>query len=742
MRRLVHPTAPPPPSSLQLVELRRQRRGEERREEESIKGHQQQQQHSSPLLLPPKRRCTTLAAAVPALVVCSVLLPLVFLLGLQRPSAHAVLAWALGIGSARDYIPSSASLNPGSSLCRIWIGGARRRRHHHRKLRFSFLSDGTAFSEVLIHLLLRQELAGVGARNKQHLENGGAMKHKLLKDVSKKITSRLNGVSPGKPSREKSKNLAVKSKAKLKGFSSLIDLNNDTFNGLHTPKKYKWKDLSWRSGDTVVNGKENHGQETVHEGNPKSCEHEYGSYCIWSTEHREVMKDAIVKRLKDQLFIARAHYPSIAKLKQHERFTRELKQSIQEHERMLSDTITDNDLPPIFAKKLEKMEQTIQRAKTCEVGCSNVERKLRQLLDITEDEAYFHTRQSAFLYHLGVQTMPKTHHCLNMRLTLEYFKSRSILIDEIDQQKLERPTLQHYVIFSRNILAVSTTINSTVLNSQDSGSIVFHLFTNAQNFYAMKQWFDRNSYLEATVHVTNIEDHQKLPKDADSLEMEQIWPSEEFRVTIRNYSEPPQRQMRTEYISVFGHSQYMLPDLLPSLNRVVVLDDDVVVQKDLSYLWNLDMDDKVIGAIQFCGVTLGQLRSYIAEHSFNSDACVWLSGLNVIELEKWRDLRLTSMYDQSLQKLQMERLASKRLKALPVSIVAFQDLIYPLEESWVQSGLGHNYGISRHDIEKAATLHYNGVMKPWLDLGIHDYKSYWMKYMATGEKFMTECNIH
>jgi hypothetical protein len=36
----------------------------------------------------------------------------------------------------------------------------------------------------------------------------------------------------------------------------------------------------------------------------------------------------------------------------------------------------------------------------------------------------------------------------------------------------------------------------------------------------------------------------------------------------------------------------------------------------------------------------------------------------------------------------------------------------------VQSGgLGHDYGISRVDIEKAAALHYNGVMKPWLDLG-------------------------
>ncbi|XP_024317258.1 probable galacturonosyltransferase 7 [Brachypodium distachyon] len=491
--------------------------------------------------------------------------------------------------------------------------------------------------------------------------------------------------------------------------------------------------------DTTVDVKENQGQEVAHEENPKSCELEYGSYCLWFVEHKEVMKDAIVKRLKDQLFMARAHYPSIAKVKSHERFTRELKQNIQEHERMLSDTIADDDLPPLFTKKLEKMEHTIERVKSCDVGCSNVERKLRQLLDLTEDEANFHTRQSAFLYHLGVQTMPKTHHCLNMRLTLEYFKSTSIHTDQLNEQRLDSPTFHHYVMLSRNVLAASTTINSTVMNSKDSGSILFHLFTNAQNFYAMKHWFYRNSYLEATVHVTNIEDHQMLYKDGDSLEMQQLWPTEEFRVTFRNHSQPFQRQMKTEYISVFGHSHFLLPILLPSLNRIVVLDDDLIVQKDLSSLWNLDMGDKVIGALEFCGIRLGQLKSYIEEHNFDTNSCVWFSGLNVIELEKWRDLGVTSLHDQSLRK---DSSLSHRLKALPRGLLAFGDLIYPLEDSWVQSGLGYDYAISRIDIEKAATLHYNGVMKAWLDLGIHDYKNYWRKYMTHGERFMTECNIH
>ena len=57
---------------------------------------------------------------------------------------------------------------------------------------------------------------------------------------------------------------------------------------------------------------------------------------------------------------------------------------------------------------------------------------------------------------------------------------------------------------------------------QDSGSVIFHLFTDTQNLYAMKHWFDRNSYLEATVNVINIEDHHKLSMNAGSLERQQL----------------------------------------------------------------------------------------------------------------------------------------------------------------------------------------------------------------------------
>lgn len=114
------------------------------------------------------------------------------------------------------------------------------------------------------------------------------------------------------------------------------------------------------------------------------------------------------------------------------------------------------------------MEKTIAKAKSCTVDCHNVDRKLRQILDMTQDEAHFHMRQSAFLYNLGAQTVPKSHHCFSMRLTLEYFKSSSLDSDD-SSRKFNNPNHRHYVILSKNVIAASVVINSTVSCSKVCG---------------------------------------------------------------------------------------------------------------------------------------------------------------------------------------------------------------------------------------------------------------------------------
>ncbi|KAG0479303.1 hypothetical protein HPP92_010161 [Vanilla planifolia] len=55
-----------------------------------------------------------------------------------------------------------------------------------------------------------------------------------------------------------------------------------------------------------------------------------------------------------------------------------------------------------------------------------------------------------------------------------------------------------------------------------------------------------------------------------------------------------------KYISLLNHLRIYLPELFPNLSKVVFLDDDVVVQRDLIPLWNIDLSGKVNGAVETC----------------------------------------------------------------------------------------------------------------------------------------------
>ncbi|KAK9755361.1 hypothetical protein RND81_01G019700 [Saponaria officinalis] len=467
-----------------------------------------------------------------------------------------------------------------------------------------------------------------------------------------------------------------------------------------------------------------------------SCELKFGSYCLWRREHKQVMTDSMVKKMKDRLFVARAYFPSIAKLPAHEKLSKELKQNIQDFERILSETSTDADLPSHIGEKMQKMEAVIARAKSIPVDCNNVDKKFRQLVDLTEDEANFHTKQSAFLYQLAVQTMPKSLHCLSMRLTVEYFSKGSLDLEVSATEKFINPELHHYVVFSRNILASSVLINSTVVHAKDSKKMVFHILTDRENYYSMKMWFFRNTFKGSAVQVLNLED---IIPESDN-KMPGLSLPEEFRVTFQIADKLSKMQYKTEYISSFSHSHYLLPEIFKNLNKIVVLDDDMLVQQDLSPLWKINMGRNVNGAVEMCAVRLGQLSNYFGRNSFNNNSCTWMSGLNVIDLARWRELNLSGSFRKLVQELEAE---GKQYEAVAsrATLLTFQDLVHALDDSWVLSGLGHDYGLGVQAIRNAAVLHFNGNMKPWLELGIPKYKSLWAKFLNREDKLLSECNV-
>jgi hypothetical protein len=62
--------------------------------------------------------------------------------------------------------------------------------------------------------------------------------------------------------------------------------------------------------------------------------------------------------------------------------------------------------------------------------------------------------------------MPKSLHCLNMRLTIEYLKPLTSDSDGFYPEKFDMPKYMQYVIFSKHVLVASVTVNSRVMGSE------------------------------------------------------------------------------------------------------------------------------------------------------------------------------------------------------------------------------------------------------------------------------------
>uniref|UniRef100_A0A2P2LNG5 Hexosyltransferase n=1 Tax=Rhizophora mucronata TaxID=61149 RepID=A0A2P2LNG5_RHIMU len=114
--------------------------------------------------------------------------------------------------------------------------------------------------------------------------------------------------------------------------------------------------------------------------------------------------------------------------------------------------------------------------------------------------------------------------------------------------------------------------------------------------------------------------------------------------------------------------------------------------------------------------------------------------MNIFDLDEWKRQNITEVY-HTWQKLNHDRQLWK-LGTLPPGLITFWKRTYPLDRSWHVLGLGYNPNVNQREIERAAVIHYNGNLKPWLEIGLPKYKKYWAKYVDYDQVYLRECNIN
>lgn len=424
------------------------------------------------------------------------------------------------------------------------------------------------------------------------------------------------------------------------------------------------------------------------------------------------------------------------------------------------ESTSDKKLPESFREFLSEMKDNHYDARTFAVRLKATMKNM--------DKEVKRSRLAEQLYkHYASTAIPKGIHCLSLRLTDEYSSNahaRKQLPPPELLPLLSDNSFQHYILASDNILAASVVVSSTVRSSSVPEKVVFHVITDKKTYPGMHSWFALNSVSPAIVEVKGVHQFDWLTRENVPV-LEAIENHRGVRNhyhgdhgTVSSASDNPRvlaskLQARSpKYISLLNHLRIYLPELFPSLNKVVFLDDDIVVQRDLSPLWEIDLEGKVNGAVETCRgednwVMSKRFRTYfnfshpVIDRSLDPDECAWAYGMNVFDLEAWRKTNIRDTYHFWLKENLKAGLTLWKFGTLPPALIAFRGHVHGIDPSWHMLGLGYQESTDIESVKKAAVIHYNGQCKPWLDIAFKNLQPFWTKHVNYSNDFIRNCHI-
>lgn len=178
------------------------------------------------------------------------------------------------------------------------------------------------------------------------------------------------------------------------------------------------------------------------------------------------------------------------------------------------------------------------------------------------------------------------------------------------------------------------------------------------------------------------------------------------------------------HASIANYYRLLIPEILPeTITKVLYLDSDIIVRKPLEELWNTNIDNYYLAAVQDTGfVDFDRLFMPHDSKYFNS-------GVLLINLSKWRrdqiHIKVIEFIRKHPERIQfwdqdgLNALVVKQWKELPTKWNAQHGFFFPA-----------GYEIRYADITSdPAIVHFSGNgLKPWLPHINHKYKAEYLKY--------------
>lgn len=157
------------------------------------------------------------------------------------------------------------------------------------------------------------------------------------------------------------------------------------------------------------------------------------------------------------------------------------------------------------------------------------------------------------------------------------------------------------------------------------------------------------------------------------------------------------------YLTKETYYRISIPDLLnEKIQKVIYLDGDIIVKTDITKLWNINIDNYFLGAVEDFGIRDSR-NIYL---SMPRRSKYFNAGVLLINLKKWREERVK---DETIEFIKTNASRIKYCDQDALNAI-LHDKWLPLDREW--NFMPH---LTYPDLKKKkpAIIHYAGPKKPW-----------------------------
>uniref|UniRef100_A0A2N9GVG5 Hexosyltransferase n=1 Tax=Fagus sylvatica TaxID=28930 RepID=A0A2N9GVG5_FAGSY len=143
-----------------------------------------------------------------------------------------------------------------------------------------------------------------------------------------------------------------------------------------------------------------------------------------------------------------------------------------------------------------------------------------------------------------------------------------------------------------------------------------------------------------------------------------------------------------------NYARIYLADIIPAeVKRVIYLDSDLVVVDDVGKLWEVDLENKVLAAPEYCHANFTKYFTELfwsdplmASTFEGKKPCYFNTGVMVVDVDKWRQGGYTLKMEEWMAVQKQKRIY--HLGSLPPFLLVMGGDITGVDHRWNQHGLG------------------------------------------------------